>query len=114
MALSTTNLPATSDPFDLGIHTPANLNREARTALLKDSSAVVNGPVGVSPAPGRTLKCRPRPSTPSPPLLLRKGLGLPAPHHPPSPPGLPDSNRFLLLSQPIGSCTTAWRSSVPS
>ncbi|KAH7142516.1 hypothetical protein DER46DRAFT_674336, partial [Fusarium sp. MPI-SDFR-AT-0072] len=59
---STTIPPATPDPFDLGIHTPANLNRGARAALLQNSPAAVNGPVGVSPGPGRTAQ------TPSSPL----------------------------------------------
>ncbi|KAH7118196.1 hypothetical protein B0J13DRAFT_569727 [Dactylonectria estremocensis] len=50
MASATIRPPAVPDPFDLGIHTPANLNRGARTALLQNSPAVVNGPVGVPPA----------------------------------------------------------------
>ncbi|KAM5527196.1 hypothetical protein FOXYSP1_20465 [Fusarium oxysporum f. sp. phaseoli] len=50
MASSTTNPPAAPDPFDLGIHTPANLNRGARAALLQNSPAAVNGTIGVSPA----------------------------------------------------------------
>ncbi|KAG7408661.1 hypothetical protein Forpe1208_v012330 [Fusarium oxysporum f. sp. rapae] len=54
--------PIVPDPFDLGIHTPANLNRGARTALLQNSPAVVNGPVGAPPAFGRTAQ------TPSSPL----------------------------------------------
>ncbi|KAH7109727.1 hypothetical protein B0J13DRAFT_462808, partial [Dactylonectria estremocensis] len=62
MASATTRPPDVSDPFDLGIHTPANLNRRARTALLQNSPAVVNGPVGVPPAFGRTAQ------TPSSPL----------------------------------------------
>ncbi|KAH6985331.1 hypothetical protein EDB80DRAFT_590662 [Ilyonectria destructans] len=63
MASATTRPPAVPDPFDLGIHTPANLNRGARTALLQNSPAVVNGPVGVPPAFGRTAQ------TPSSPLI---------------------------------------------
>ncbi|KAL9561821.1 hypothetical protein ACKAV7_014083 [Fusarium commune] len=39
MASSSTNPPAAPDPFDLGIHTPANLNRGARAILLRDSPA---------------------------------------------------------------------------
>ncbi|KAM5527019.1 hypothetical protein FOXYSP1_20531 [Fusarium oxysporum f. sp. phaseoli] len=62
MASSMTSPPAVSDRFDLGIHTPANLNREARAALLQNSPAIVNGPVGVSPGLGRTAQ------TPSSPL----------------------------------------------
>ncbi|KAI5455889.1 hypothetical protein BGZ63DRAFT_368116 [Mariannaea sp. PMI_226] len=62
MASATTRPPDVPDPFDLGIHTPANLNRGARTALLQNSPAVVNGPVGVPPAFGRTAQ------TPSSPL----------------------------------------------
>ncbi|KAH7110513.1 hypothetical protein B0J13DRAFT_534533 [Dactylonectria estremocensis] len=62
MASTTTRPPTIPDPFDLGIHTPANLNRGARTALLQNSPAVVNGPVGVPPAFGRTAQ------TPSSPL----------------------------------------------
>ncbi|KAG6999835.1 hypothetical protein FocnCong_v013434 [Fusarium oxysporum f. sp. conglutinans] len=62
MASSMTSPPAVSDRFDLGIHTPTNLNREARAALLQNSPAIVNGPVGVSPGLGRTAQ------TPSSPL----------------------------------------------
>ncbi|GKU08443.1 unnamed protein product, partial [Fusarium langsethiae] len=50
------------DPFDLGIHTPANLNRGARAALLQNSSVAVNGTIGVSPGPRRMAQ------TPSSPL----------------------------------------------
>ncbi|PCD21120.1 hypothetical protein AU210_016546 [Fusarium oxysporum f. sp. radicis-cucumerinum] len=62
MASATSCPPIVPDPFDLGIHTPANLNRGARTALLQNSPAVVNGPVGVPPVFGRTAQ------TPSSPL----------------------------------------------
>ncbi|RYC80713.1 hypothetical protein BFJ63_vAg16410 [Fusarium oxysporum f. sp. narcissi] len=43
-------------PLRLGIHTPANLNRRARAALLQNSPAAVNGPVGVSPGLRRTVQ----------------------------------------------------------
>ncbi|KAG6979060.1 Retrovirus-related Pol polyprotein from type-1 retrotransposable element R1 [Fusarium oxysporum f. sp. conglutinans] len=62
MASATSCPPIVPDPFDLGIHTPANLNRGARTALLQNSPAVVNGLVGVPPAFGGTAQ------TPSSPL----------------------------------------------
>ncbi|KAF4336512.1 endonuclease reverse transcriptase, partial [Fusarium beomiforme] len=62
MASATSCPPIVPGPFDLGIHTPANLNRGARTALLQNSPAIVNGPVGVPPAFGRTAQ------TPSSPL----------------------------------------------
>ncbi|CZR45033.1 uncharacterized protein FPRO_14799 [Fusarium proliferatum ET1] len=62
MASSPTIPPVAPDPFDLGVHTPANLNRRARAALLQNSPAVVNSPIGVSPRPGRTAQ------TPSSPL----------------------------------------------
>ncbi|KAG7429284.1 hypothetical protein Forpi1262_v009593 [Fusarium oxysporum f. sp. raphani] len=62
MASSSTIPPAALDPFDLGIHTPINLNRGARAALLQNSPVVVNGTIGVSPAPGRMAQ------TPSSPL----------------------------------------------
>ncbi|TVY74677.1 putative RNA-directed DNA polymerase from transposon BS [Fusarium oxysporum f. sp. cubense] len=62
MASSTTNPPAAPDPFDLGIHTPANLNRGARAALLQNSPAAVNSTIGVSPGPRRMAQ------TPSSPL----------------------------------------------
>ncbi|KAH7464077.1 hypothetical protein FOMA001_g17794 [Fusarium oxysporum f. sp. matthiolae] len=62
MASATSCPPIVPDPFDLGIHTPVNLNRGARTVLLQNSPAVVNGPVGVPPAFGRTAQ------TPSSPL----------------------------------------------
>ncbi|KAL6405612.1 hypothetical protein AUP68_11373 [Ilyonectria robusta] len=62
MASATSCPPVVPDPFDLGIHTPANLNRGARTTLLQNSPAVVNGPIGVPLAFGRTAQ------TPSSPL----------------------------------------------
>ncbi|KAF6515167.1 hypothetical protein HZS61_005073 [Fusarium oxysporum f. sp. conglutinans] len=62
MDSSTTILPAAPDPFDLGIHTPVNLNQGARAALLQNSPAAVNGTIGVSPGPGRMAQ------TPSSPL----------------------------------------------
>ncbi|EGU85053.1 hypothetical protein HZS61_011584 [Fusarium oxysporum f. sp. conglutinans] len=62
MASSTTIPPAAPDRFDLGIHTPVNLNRGARAALLQNSPAAVNGTIGVSPGPGRMAQ------TPSSPL----------------------------------------------
>ncbi|KAH7465248.1 hypothetical protein FOMA001_g17198 [Fusarium oxysporum f. sp. matthiolae] len=62
MASSSTIPPAALDPFDLGIHTPINLNRGARAALLQNSPVVVNGTIGASPAPGRMAQ------TPSSPL----------------------------------------------
>ncbi|EGU73637.1 hypothetical protein FOXB_15853, partial [Fusarium oxysporum f. sp. conglutinans Fo5176] len=48
--------PIVPDSFDLGIHTLANLNRGARTPLLQNSTAGVNGPVGVPPPSGGRLK----------------------------------------------------------
>ncbi|KAH7115451.1 hypothetical protein B0J13DRAFT_600025 [Dactylonectria estremocensis] len=62
MASATTSPPAVPDPFDLGIRTPANINRGTCTALLQNSPAVLNGPVGVPPVFGRTAQ------TPSSPL----------------------------------------------
>ncbi|KAH7460470.1 hypothetical protein FOMA001_g19496 [Fusarium oxysporum f. sp. matthiolae] len=62
MDSSTTNPPAAPDPFDLGIHTPANLNRGARAGLLQKSPATVNVTIGVSPGPRRMAQ------TPSSPL----------------------------------------------
>ncbi|KAH7147224.1 hypothetical protein DER46DRAFT_615042 [Fusarium sp. MPI-SDFR-AT-0072] len=62
MASATSCPPIVPDPFDLGIHTPANLNRGAHTTVLQNSPAVVNGPVGVPPAFGRTAQ------TPASPL----------------------------------------------
>lgn len=51
------------DPFDLGIHTPADLARGARAALLRNSSAVASSPIGAPPRIGRVTH------TPSSPLL---------------------------------------------
>ncbi|RKK23878.1 hypothetical protein BFJ67_g16927 [Fusarium oxysporum f. sp. cepae] len=62
MASSTTIPLATPDPFDLRIHTPANLNRGARAALLQNSPATVNSTIGVSPGPRQMAQ------TPSSPL----------------------------------------------
>ncbi|KAJ3453540.1 hypothetical protein MRS44_017787 [Fusarium solani] len=103
MASSTTNPPAAPDPFDLGIHTPANLNRGARAALLQNSPAIVNGPIGVSPDPRRMAQ------TPSSPLnattttaAATEGARPDPPHH------LLDNDRSLLSSQPIGSHANAF------
>jgi hypothetical protein len=62
MASSLTNLPAAPDPFDLGSHTPANLNQGAHAILLQNSPVVMNSPIGISPEPERTAQ------TPSSPL----------------------------------------------
>ncbi|KAH7180255.1 hypothetical protein DER46DRAFT_566889 [Fusarium sp. MPI-SDFR-AT-0072] len=62
MASSTMNPPTALDPFDLGIHTPANLNQGARASLLQNSPAAVNATIGVSPGPRRIAQ------TPSSPL----------------------------------------------
>ncbi|KID81100.1 hypothetical protein MGU_11518 [Metarhizium guizhouense ARSEF 977] len=62
MATATSSPPCEPDPFDLGIHTPKNLARGARAALLRDSSPVETTDIGVSPARGRTGQ------TPSSPL----------------------------------------------
>ncbi|KAM5357129.1 hypothetical protein ACJZ2D_016591 [Fusarium nematophilum] len=59
---SAASSPPAPDPFDLGAHTPANLARGARAALLRNSSPIVNRPIGVLPAFGRAAQ------TPSPPL----------------------------------------------
>ncbi|KAJ4177474.1 hypothetical protein NW767_015113 [Fusarium falciforme] len=98
MASSMTNPPVAPDPFDLGIHTPANLNRGARAALLQNSPAIVNGPIGVSPDPGRMAQ------TPSSPLnattttaAATEGARPEPPHH------LLDNDQSLVSSQPIGS-----------
>ncbi|PNP58253.1 hypothetical protein FNYG_15131 [Fusarium nygamai] len=63
MASLSTSPPAAPDPFDLGIHTPANLNRGARAALLQNSPATVNGTIGVLPVPRQMAQ------TPSSPLI---------------------------------------------
>ncbi|RKK47489.1 hypothetical protein BFJ69_g18175, partial [Fusarium oxysporum] len=65
MASSTTIPPAAPDRFDLGIHTPANLNRGARAALLQNSPAAVNGTIGVSPGPGRMAQTPSSPPNPA-------------------------------------------------
>ncbi|PCD25886.1 hypothetical protein AU210_012320 [Fusarium oxysporum f. sp. radicis-cucumerinum] len=60
MASSSTIPPAALDPFDLGIHTPINLNRGARAALLQNSPVVVNGTIGAERAsPVSTFEQRP-------------------------------------------------------
>ncbi|KNB19358.1 hypothetical protein FOXG_22537 [Fusarium oxysporum f. sp. lycopersici 4287] len=63
MASSTASPPAAPDPFDMGIHTPANLNRGTRAALLQNSPATVNGTIGVLPVPRWMAQ------TPSSPLV---------------------------------------------
>ncbi|PCD25803.1 hypothetical protein AU210_012239 [Fusarium oxysporum f. sp. radicis-cucumerinum] len=63
MASFSTSPPAAPEPFDLGIHTPANLNRGARAALLQNSPATVNGTIGVLPVPRQMAQ------TPSSPLI---------------------------------------------
>ena len=52
MATVLTSPLAAPNPFDLGIHTPANLPQGARAALLRNSSPVVNRTIGISPALG--------------------------------------------------------------
>ncbi|PNP73425.1 hypothetical protein FNYG_13234 [Fusarium nygamai] len=47
----------------MGIHTPADLNRGARAALLQNSPVTVNGTIGVLPVPGRIAQ------PPSSPLI---------------------------------------------
>ncbi|KAM5527478.1 RNA-directed DNA polymerase from transposon x-element [Fusarium oxysporum f. sp. phaseoli] len=60
MASSSTIPPAALDPFDLGIHTPINLNRGARAALLQNSPVVVNATEGAERAsPVSTFEQRP-------------------------------------------------------
>ena len=59
---SATSLQANSDPFDLGVHTPHDLARLARAAQLRDSSPIVNQPIGAWPA------FRGQAQTPSSPL----------------------------------------------
>ncbi|CZR44226.1 uncharacterized protein FPRO_16092 [Fusarium proliferatum ET1] len=72
------SLPSPLGPaLDLGVHTPANLNRRARAALLQNSPAVVNSPIGVSPRPGRTAQTPSRHSTP-PPRVRRAERANPA------------------------------------
>lgn len=63
MASATTGSHASSDPFDLGIHTPPNLAGLARASLLRNSSPVVSRPIGVSDALRRPAQ------TPSSPLV---------------------------------------------
>ncbi|KAK2685458.1 hypothetical protein QWA68_015704 [Fusarium oxysporum] len=62
---SATCPPIIPDPFDLGIHTPANLNRGARTTLLQNSPVVVNGPL-THPVPSSD----PAPTTEQQPVSL--------------------------------------------
>ncbi|KAJ3453145.1 hypothetical protein MRS44_018800 [Fusarium solani] len=113
MATSTTNPPAAPDPFDLGIHTPANLNRGARAALLQNSPAIVNGPIGVSPGPGRMAQT---PSSPLVALSVLKGsrvrlltqlfheavkiMPTLRHHSMPPPPPLPQPRKELALTTP--------------
>ncbi|KAI3573387.1 hypothetical protein IWW34DRAFT_593227, partial [Fusarium oxysporum f. sp. albedinis] len=87
MASATSCPPIVPDPFDLGIHTPANLNRGARTALLQNSPAVVNGPVGVTPAFGRTAQTPPSPLNAISTAAATEGAQLanPAPSSDPAP-----------------------------
>ncbi|PWI64223.1 hypothetical protein PCL_11363 [Purpureocillium lilacinum] len=54
---------AGSDPFDLDNHIPLTFADRARAAQLRNSSPVVDRPIGVSPAPRRPAQ------TPSSPLL---------------------------------------------
>ncbi|KAH7140449.1 hypothetical protein B0J13DRAFT_527187 [Dactylonectria estremocensis] len=83
MASPTNSPPAVSVPFDVGIHTPANLNRGARTALLQNSPAVVNGPVGVSPVFGRAAQTSSSPTTALSTAAVTEGAQLAAPPPPP-------------------------------
>ena len=62
MAMATSSPPCEPDRFDLGIHTPENLARGARAALLRDSSPVDVTDIGGSAGRGRIAQ------TPSSPL----------------------------------------------
>ncbi|EWZ28983.1 hypothetical protein FOZG_17282 [Fusarium oxysporum Fo47] len=65
MDSSTMILPAAPDRFDLGIHTPVNLSRGARAALLQNNPAAVIGTIGVSPGPGRMAQTPSSPANPA-------------------------------------------------
>ena len=54
---------ASSDPFDLDNHVPLIFADRARAAQLRNSSPVIDRPIGVSPVPRRSAR------TPSSPLL---------------------------------------------
>ncbi|KAM4063259.1 reverse transcriptase (RNA-dependent DNA polymerase) [Hirsutella rhossiliensis] len=60
---SATSSHASSDPFDLGAHTPPNLARLARASQLRNSSPIVTRPIGLSSAFRRPA------ATPSSPLI---------------------------------------------
>ncbi|KAM4055554.1 ribonuclease H-like protein [Hirsutella rhossiliensis] len=60
---SATSSHASSDPFDLGAHTPPNLARLARASQLRDSSPIVTRPIGLSSTFRRPA------ATPSSPLV---------------------------------------------
>ncbi|KAI8649836.1 hypothetical protein NCS55_01446600 [Fusarium keratoplasticum] len=103
MASSVTNPPAAPDPFDLGIHTPASLDRGARAAFLKNSPAIMNSPIGVSPDPGRMAQ------TPSSPLDATTTTAAAMERARPDPPHhLLDNDQSLLSNQPIGSHANAF------
>jgi hypothetical protein len=67
MASASSSPPPAVDRFDLGIHTPANLARGARAALLRNTPAVVCRPIGTPPPLGRVAQ------TPSSPLRAASG-----------------------------------------
>lgn len=66
MAPATTDPSNTLDPFDLGAYTPANLARGARAALLRNSSAIENSPIGAPPR--RFARATHTPSSPLVPI----------------------------------------------
>ena len=56
MASASSSPPPAIDRFDLGIHTPANLARGARAALLRNTPAVVCRPIGTPSPLGRVAE----------------------------------------------------------
>ncbi|KAI5456158.1 hypothetical protein BGZ63DRAFT_317428, partial [Mariannaea sp. PMI_226] len=70
---SATGPSALTDPFDLGIHTPVNLNRRARTALLQNSPAVVDGPARVLLTHQTTNEHTPSPLTATSAAVVTEG-----------------------------------------
>ncbi|KAJ0133773.1 Mitotic spindle checkpoint component mad3 [Fusarium oxysporum f. sp. albedinis] len=95
MALSTTIPPAAPDSLDLGIHTPANLNRGARAALLQNSPAAVNGTIGVSPGPRRMAQTPSSPLNAATTAAATEGAERASPHR------LLNSNQSLSSNQPM-------------
>ncbi|KAI5455744.1 hypothetical protein BGZ63DRAFT_397870 [Mariannaea sp. PMI_226] len=109
---SATGPSALTDPFDLGTHTPVNLNRIARTALSQNSPAAVDGPARVLLMRPRTNERSPSPLTATSAAVVTEGSHFGPASSLPGSTRTRSANRYPSSSQPIKLSTSAGRSTV--